>query len=425
MNNNIDNFSSEGLCCGCGTCVAICPSNSIEMVIDSRQGLFFPQIRKESCNNCGRCVLVCPGYELDIIGLNQKIFHKIPKNLDLGNFIECFSGYAKNADIRVNSSSGGLVTQILLFALEKKIISGALIVKMKNEDPFEPEPFIARTREEIIAAAGSKYCPVPINILLKEILDSSDEEQFAVVGLPCHIHGIRKMEYINKKLNKKIKFHIGLFCSSTKSFHATDFLLKRIKIQKNEVGKIKYRGAGWPGYLTIEFQNGKIIKIPFFDYFDATFSSFTPWRCMLCIDETGELADISFGDAWLPEIKKTDNKGTSIIIVRDRSCGEILNIMKKNDIINLESIDTIKIIESQGGFLRKKFFNSRKKITKFIFNKPFPDYKDYKIQSQNSLTNLLITIIIYSKFILINNNKLWGLLDIYCNLLKRIEKFSK
>ena len=35
---------------------------------------------------------------------------------------------------------------------------------MKKDNPLEPEPFIARTREEIIEASKSKYCPVPANI---------------------------------------------------------------------------------------------------------------------------------------------------------------------------------------------------------------------------------------------------------------------
>jgi len=74
---------------------------------------------------------------------------------------------------------------------------------MKKENPLEPEPFIARTKEEIIEASKSKYCPVPANIALKEIMDSKSGEKFAVVGLPCHIQGIRKFEEVNKILKEK------------------------------------------------------------------------------------------------------------------------------------------------------------------------------------------------------------------------------
>jgi coenzyme F420 hydrogenase subunit beta len=47
------------------------------------------------------------------------------------------------------------------FALEEGIIDGALVTRMKKDRPLEPEPFIARTREEIIEASKSKYCGVP------------------------------------------------------------------------------------------------------------------------------------------------------------------------------------------------------------------------------------------------------------------------
>jgi len=79
------------------------------------------------------------------------------------------------------------VTALFIFALEKGLIDGALVTGMKKDKPLEPEPFIARTREKIISARGSKYCSVPANIALKEILKAKEEERFAVVGLPCHI----------------------------------------------------------------------------------------------------------------------------------------------------------------------------------------------------------------------------------------------
>src|SRR4030043_382689 len=112
-------------------------------------------------------------------------------------------------EIRRGSSSGGIVTQLLVYALEKGIIDGALVVRMKKDKPLEPEPFIARSREEIISASKSKYCPVAANVVLKAIL--SEKGRVAVVGLPCHINGIRKAESALPELKKKIVLHVGLF----------------------------------------------------------------------------------------------------------------------------------------------------------------------------------------------------------------------
>jgi coenzyme F420 hydrogenase subunit beta len=82
---------------------------------------------------------------------------------------------------------------------------------LKKDKPLEPEPFIARTKEEIYEARGSKYCPVPCKPCNEEILKAPEGQMFAVVGLPCHIHGIRKAEQINKKLKERIVLLFGDF----------------------------------------------------------------------------------------------------------------------------------------------------------------------------------------------------------------------
>ena len=219
---------------------------------------------------------------------------------------------------------------------------------------MNPEPFIARTSEEIIEASKSKYCPVPANIALKEILESKEGEKFAVVGLPCHIHGIRKVEQINKKLKEKIVLHVGIFCAKTISFLGTECQLKRMEVKKEEVTKLDYRGEGWPGSMTIQLKNKQRKLSELHYYYDSKFGSFVPWRCTLCNDSACELADISFGDAWLPEVKKGDKVGTSIVVSRNRLCEDILQRMMHKRKVELSTINSGKVNESQGGFSWKK-----------------------------------------------------------------------
>ncbi|MGB2728538.1 MAG: coenzyme F420 hydrogenase/dehydrogenase beta subunit N-terminal domain-containing protein [Halobacteriota archaeon] len=194
----------DNLCTGCGTCVALCPEEAIKLTINEKKGIYVPELNEKKCNNCGICYEVCPGHEVDFKALNLEIFGKEPEDVLIGNPLNCYIGHTTDWGIRYNSASGGLVTQLLIFALEEGIIDGALVTRMKKDNPLEPEPFIARTREEIIEASKSKYCPVPANIALVEILESEEGEKFAVVGLPCHIHGIRKAEQINKSLKEKM-----------------------------------------------------------------------------------------------------------------------------------------------------------------------------------------------------------------------------
>lgn len=377
--NNIENIIKDGLCTGCGTCAGLCPHDIITMKIDYRKGLYVPNLLG-ICNDCGICVEVCPGHEVDFINLNKDIFGKQPDDLILGNYLDCCIGNSSNNHIRTNSSSGGVVSEILIFALENKIIDGALVTKMKKDDPLKPEPFIAKTKEEIIEASCDKYCPVPVNIGLKKILEAKEDKKFAVVGLPCHIHGIRKAEYLNETLKEKIILHIGLFCAYGVNFLATNYVLKERNIKKDTIEEIHYRKGNFPpGNALIKCNNNCINQISHKKFWSLTFSFFTwfsPIRCTLCCDQTSELADISVGGPRFPYLVY-GNYNQSPIIIRNEFGEKILENAIHNQTVELKNIsekDMSKLKEMQSykknqilasGNLLKLF---RKKNPKYSIN---------------------------------------------------------
>ena len=378
MNNNtIAQIVKDGLCTGCGTCIALCPEEAIKLTINKKKGIYIPELNEEKCNNCSICYKICPGHEVDFKQLNLEIFRKEPEDVLIGNYINCYIGHSTDYDIRYNSSSGGLVTALLIFALEEGMIDGALVTRMKRDNPLEPEPFIARIKEEIIEASKSKYCPVPANVALKEILESEDSERFAVVGLPCHIHGIRKAEQINKKLKEKIVLHIGIFCNHAPNFWGTKLLLQKLKVREDEVIKLDYRGEGRPGSMKISQKSGELELLPdYWSFVGAYF--FYPTRCLMCSDGICELADISFGDAWLPELSD-DKIGKSMIISKSEIGEKILQAMKLKNEIELNKVNAKKVIQSQAGMLyfKKKSLNARSKLFKVV--------PKYNIQSNLNL----------------------------------------
>jgi len=359
----IEEVVEMGLCTGCGTCVAICPSSAIEIVRDESKKIYLPQLDKEKCDECRLCLEACPGYSVDLAKLNLDVFGKEPEDSLLGNYVGCYLAHATDSDIRYNSASGGLVTSLLIFALEQGLIDGALVTTMKKDSPLEPEPFIARTREDILQSLGSKYCPVPANIALREILQK--DGKYAVVGLPCHIYGIRKAEAISKTLRERISLHLGIFCSHTVSFEGTEFLLRKLGIRNEELVDISYRGGGWPGGIGIRLKSGGERFIPNLgSLWNSIFSGFffTPSCCLSCGDVTNELADISFGDPWLPEIVRTEHEGKSVVISRSERGEALLHAASSKAAIELEALDARDIIRSQRVFLhfKKVNINSRK-----------------------------------------------------------------
>lgn len=407
----IDEVVKNNLCTGCGTCVVVCAHSAIKLIREGSKGIYIPIIDKAECNRCGICFDVCPGYQVDPRRLDPGLADADAKNILLGNHLHCYVGHATDYNIRYNSASGGLVTAMLLFALENKIIDGALVTKMNEDNPLDPLPFIGWTKDEIISAAGSKYCPVPANIGLKEIIEKKGK--YAVVGLPCHLNGVRKAMNLNSKLKERIVLLIGIFCSGTPNFRATDFLLYRLKLPKEEVKTLEYRGKGWPGNMSLELKSSGMKHIPYPKYCSG-WNLFYPFRCKVCTDWFSNLADISFGDAWLPEIKQNDKIGTSILVSRNKVSEDILQRMVITGKIELEPIVNDKVLKSQGGFSEKRqnikicFKQSRLGKGSLI--------NDCCLL-QPSIWTYLRSDLVYFGDLLASRRSLWWLLNIYCSLL--------
>ncbi len=82
MNNNtISQVVTDGLCTGCGTCIALCPKEAIKLTINEKKGIYVPALNEEKCDNCGICYEVFPGHEADFNALNLGIFGKEPENV--------------------------------------------------------------------------------------------------------------------------------------------------------------------------------------------------------------------------------------------------------------------------------------------------------------------------------------------------------
>jgi coenzyme F420 hydrogenase subunit beta len=127
---NIAAIVEDGLCTGCGTCAGICPTGAIKMRMS--KGLYSPEIEEDKCIACGLCFKSCPGYSIDFEELNSRIFEKQPEDRFIGNYLKCYVGHSNDKEVRYGSSSGGIATQLLIFALEKGLIDGALVTRMSE-----------------------------------------------------------------------------------------------------------------------------------------------------------------------------------------------------------------------------------------------------------------------------------------------------
>ncbi|MBG0786805.1 MAG: Coenzyme F420 hydrogenase/dehydrogenase, beta subunit C-terminal domain, partial [Anaerolineaceae bacterium] len=155
--------------------------------------------------------------------LNQQVFGKLPDDYWAGNTIQAFLGYSPDEMVKRTSASGGIVSSLIIHALEIGMIQGAYLLTPLEGAPFDLRAVLAADKESVLNAAGSFYWPAPIGQCLREIRHA--EGKFAFVGLPCEIQALRKAQAINKGLQEKIAFTIGIYCGGRPTIQGQRFTL--------------------------------------------------------------------------------------------------------------------------------------------------------------------------------------------------------
>lgn len=317
---NVNYTTSHHLCTGCGICKSACPFDAIEIGVE--KGCFRPYINPDKCRNssgCHKCFTSCPGVKVELNSAPAELYPDVCHDDLIGNYFKCYSGYSNDHDIRFHSASGGLVSQFLIFLLKKNYIDGAIVTRFDAESPLKVKTFIATTPDEILSAKSSKYGPVHFGEIAK-MVKASDGNRFVVVGLPCHIEGLRKYEKLDKTLRSKIIGHFAIFCSSGRSYYLTEYVCRERKFTPAHLKDFSYRDNGCLGNMVAIYEENGEVKIweePFESYYQSLASFFVPTRCKLCMDHYGEFADICFGDIHI-EPYVQDKIGVNSVIVRDK-----------------------------------------------------------------------------------------------------------
>ena len=370
---NVLEVDQQGLCLECGTCEGMCPHNNIKLVPDD-EGRNRIHVQDDSlCENCpGICLKVCPGAEIDMDLLNRQVFGTLPENYWAGNTRQAYLGYSPNDTLKKTSASGGIVSSLIIHAIETGMIQGAYLLTPQQGSPFELKAVLATDKEAVLKSAGSFYWPAPIGQCLREIRQA--EGKFAFVGLPCEIQALRKAQAINKGLQDKIAFTIGLYCGGRPTIQGQRFTFSLYGVDLADVDKIKYREPEWPGHLKITLKNGEEAHFYKPDQLQGyAMHLFSHPRCILCHDATSDLADISTGDAhWLEDVRKPEEK--SIIVARTKAGLDLLESAREADKVILREVGVDKFVYSQRRPIthKKLALRARLKIADRLFGMQIP-----------------------------------------------------
>ena len=280
------NVVSKGACIGCSACVASCPFKGVLDYVEGK-----PRLIGE-CKVCGICPRVCPRYKVETCELDEMLFgrHRGAEEIS-GIYRSVQVARATEAKVRERGQDGGVASAIILNALASGMIEAAVLAGIDPNQPWRPLPTTAKTREEVLACAGTKYCYSPVFQGLKNCLDQG-LKRVALIGTPCQILAVRRMQKANlRKLVDPVVLCVGLFCSESFSYQGlmVEKIQKGLGVDLHDVEKMNIKGR-----MQVSLRDGRTLEIPLKEA-----RTYAQPACKFCEDFSSEFADISLGGVGL------------------------------------------------------------------------------------------------------------------------------
>ena len=302
---------TSGLCTGCAGCVIACPHDVIGYTHEPGQYKPFhleEELGADNCihgeKGCTSCTRACPRFRLWEPQANEHLFGRDRESGELsGVYADILLVRASDDYVHKIGQDGGLVSALLIWCLENKIIDAALVSHLEGDgSTWKAIPAVATNREEVLRGAGSRYTYSANTLALPEALERG-HQNVALVGMSCQVSSPPVM-WARKvgKIGKPFKLNIGLLCS--KSFDDSIFdelFLNKYGLERHEIVKMNIKGV-----FQIWMRNGDYHEVPLKEC-----HAWTREGCNHCPDFAAEHADISTGgigkfNDWTLTIVRTE-----------------------------------------------------------------------------------------------------------------------
>ncbi|MDD3139760.1 MAG: Coenzyme F420 hydrogenase/dehydrogenase, beta subunit C-terminal domain [Lachnospiraceae bacterium] len=321
-------ISDKSKCCGCSACASACPTHCIAMEKDE-EGFKYPKVNAEKCIKCGICERVCPFIKCEETKGSES----------------AFAAYALNDDIRVKSSSGGVLTVLAEEVLRKN----GLVYGVSMSNDCRSCGFICvDSVNDISNIRGSKYIQADVDCIYREVEQKLKENRCVLFsGTPCQCNGLKK--YLRVEYDNLLT--VDFVCHGVPSQMLWDKYVSHIaevkKIRINAVD-FRYKKVSWNKFGFGLKSNKACVYIPkdsssYFCFFMKNLS-LRP-SCYNCKAKKTRFADITIGDFWGIEriFSKVDTeKGVSLIIPRTKKGYEFIGLI--SDHLWLQKTEYVKAV---------------------------------------------------------------------------------
>jgi len=316
---------TSGLCTGCAACVVACPHDVLDY--ESNDGIYKPwhldiDGGREDCTHgvkgCTMCTRACPRFRNWEAEIDTHRFARERTDDEVYGIGDVLLARSSDPAVLDNSQDGGLVSTLLIYALENDVIDAALVSGLEGDgSTWRATPRVARTRDEVLATAKSRYT-YSANLLAYPEAIEGGAERIALVGMGCMASASGAMQSRKAgKIARRLSLTIGLLCSKTFDDSIFEELFEaKYAIKRSDIKKMNIKGV-----FQIWTHDGTFHEVPLKEA-----HAYTREGCTQCPDFAAQHADIStggigaFGD-W------------TLVIVRTEQGRELMRALHENGLI--------------------------------------------------------------------------------------------
>jgi len=379
MNKSVATLNNP--CAGCGACVAVCPTDAINMSLNG-YGFFSASVDGTKCIDCGKCQKVC-----------IRNIYDAKKDIRTGTLVAMQSSSSETV---MNCTSGGIAFELAINGYRSgKVVAGTIYDYTENIARM----VIAESEDDILSMRGSKYVQSnPGNCVQELILRAKREAnaEFIIFGTPCQIYGIDQIALLNGIRERFVL--VDLFCHGVPSYLVWNEMLRKYQ-HKAPVGQwqdIRFRDSreGWHNFV-LSMQSGEV-KIKessersyfYHAFFDNILLSKSCFDCKpRCV---GSGADIRLGDFWGKRYQDREDGVSAVVCLTDKGRALIKSLEQKGlitmlceapigECLKAQSVEPYPYVHLQGRAIEELRMSHDLKKTIKRYRMSFPIQKRIKL----------------------------------------------
>lgn len=175
---------------------------------------------------------------------------------------------------------------------------------------------------------------------------------------------------------------LAFLCAGTSSQLATRHTITNLGGEPDTTVAVRYRGNGWPGDFVATDASGEEVRAPYATAWKDELGRYKPWRCKLCVDATGEHADIAVGDFWHADergypVKTEADDARSVVIARTQRGDALLRALRDKGVLALESADLDDVARVQPHQVERRQSVAARQLGRALMGRRSPRFRGF------------------------------------------------